>query len=74
MAIHKDLALGVSMARVKKINLKIGSGSTTLEIGDLCADDFKNIERPKCSVKSCQACLNAILDVILGEEDSSSVA
>ena len=61
------------MARVKQINLKIGtSAQTTLELGDLCAADFEHIERPKCSVKSCQACLNAILDVIQGAEDSSS--
>ena len=61
------------MARVKQINLQIGSAApTTLELGDLRAADFAHIERPKCSVKSCQACLNAILDVIQGQEDSSA--
>ncbi len=61
------------MARVKQINLKIGTGApTTLELGDLCAADFEGIARPKASVKSCQACLNAILDVILGKEEDSS--
>lgn len=61
------------MARVKQIKLKIGDGTpATLDLGDLCAADFEGIERPKASVKSCQACLNAILDVILGHEDSSS--
>ena len=60
------------MARVKQINLSIGTSKpTVLELGDLCAEDFKAIQRPKASVKSCQACLNAILDVILGKEDSS---
>lgn len=62
------------MARIKQINLKIGSGTpTTLDLGDLCSEDFADIQRPKASVKSCQACLNAILDVIqgVGVEDSS---
>ena len=60
------------MARVKQIKLKIGSGApTTLEIGDVCAADFAGIERPKASVKSCQACLNNILDVLLGAEEES---
>ena len=61
------------MARVKQIKLKIGSDApTTLEIGDLCSTDFVGIERPKASVKSCQACLNAILDILQGKEESSS--
>ena len=60
------------MARVKQIELKIGSATSTLEIGDLCAADFEHIERPKASVKSCQACLNAILNVLQNKDDSSS--
>ena len=60
------------MARVKKIKLQVGgSAPTVLELGDICAEDFKDIPRPKASVKSCQACLNAILDVILGKEESN---
>ena len=60
------------MARVKQIKLKVGSDTTqTLELGDLCSKDFADIARPKASVKSCQACLNAILDVLQGLEESS---
>lgn len=62
------------MARVKNIKLNIGEATTTIEVGDLCADDFAGIQRPKASVKSCQACLNAILDAILGPEEESSEA
>ena len=58
------------MARVKQIKLEVGSSVSTIEVGDLCASDFQNIQRPKASIKSCQACLNAILDAILGQEES----
>lgn len=59
------------MARINKIKLHIGGNDTILEVGDVCAEDFKNIERPKASVKSCQACLNAILDALGGAKEES---
>lgn len=62
------------MSRVKQINLQIGSGRpTTLEVGDLCASDFAHIERPKkASINAVYKCLNAILDVLQGQEESSN--
>lgn len=58
------------MERVKQIEIKIGSKVSTIAVGDLCASDFQHIQRPKASVKSCQACLNAIIDAIQGQDES----
>jgi len=65
------------MARIKKININVGEETTSLNIGDLCTEDFKSLKDPSATVKSLVAWakeLNLILKGITNAEGLAKAA
>ena len=50
--------------------VKITVGSQTWDLGDIFKADFANISDPKCSVKSVQETLVAVLNVLRGYSEA----
>ena len=53
-----------SSNRVVQMTIPGSAGNITIKLGDVFKEDFASIENPAASVKSCQAAIIAILNLL----------
>ena len=58
--------------RVVRLNIPGGAGNVIVKLGDVFKDDFAEIEDPAASVKSCQAAIIKILNILRPPESEES--